>query len=71
MKLSVPDQLPHFQVTPGRAAAFGAAVGGLSAMMALSLLYGVLGDILGAAPTYVIVVLGAAVAWANARRKAD
>jgi hypothetical protein len=72
MQRSFQDLFPNVQVTPARAAAFGAAIGGLAALMVLRVAGEAVADAAAPMPAYGLViaaeVVGAAVAWAKARR---
>ncbi len=72
MKLA-PEYDPS--ASPARTAAFGTAVGGLFALLVLSLLGGAREDLLGPLPTSAFIIiaqaLGAAISWSAARNGAS
>jgi hypothetical protein len=71
MQLSFQDLFPNVGVTPARAAAFGAAIGGMAALAGFSLLGDALADAIAPMPVTALVVIaevaGAAIAWKTHR----
>ncbi len=73
MRQTLSNFLPDVRVTPDRAAAFGAAIGGLAAIALYSVLGDLVADLAAPMPAYAVVVIaevaGAAIAWTKVRRR--